>query len=120
MNPEYNFSDPVNVFECPLDKATLQLAAYSRKAVDSFLNEFDPRPNEHNDRWAVASSLIRYEIDWPLWHDEHRRARASLLSGSAFKDGARNAPTALVELTSELGAILADYESIWTSATPTP
>ena len=41
-------------------------------------------------------------------------------SGASFKDGARNAPTAIVELTSELGAILADYESIWTSATPTP
>jgi len=86
MNSEPNSRGAVNVYDCRLDKATLQLAAYSRKAVDSFLNEFDPRPNEHNDRWAVACSLIRYEIDWPLWHDEHRKARTSLLSGSAFFD----------------------------------
>ena len=37
-------------------------------------------------------------------------------SGTSFKDGARNAPTLIVQITDALGAMLSTYEDIWEKA----
>lgn len=39
-------------------------------------------------------------------------------SGASFKDGAKKAPTALIQITDAFDAMKQTYESIWNSATP--
>jgi hypothetical protein len=54
----------------------------------------------------------------PAFHDRYvfvDRA-ACYQSGASFKDGGRNAPTTLTQITDAFGAMLSTYEGIWSGA----
>ena len=78
---------------------------------------------------AAAASLIAQQEGMSIsvrstqgLHDRYLFVDGSACyqSGASFKDGAKNAPTTLTQITDAFAAVQSTYEVLWSAATPHP
>lgn len=74
------------LYRCETDRCVLELAAPSGDHVRGFLSGFAPPLAGHHDRWEISRRLVRYQVDWPLWHEVHARTHEQLKTGGTVFD----------------------------------
>lgn len=93
---------------------SVQVRLLGRKGMTSLLPAVDLMRKQTGGVIEVRSS--------PSLHDRYLfvDGRTGFQSGASFKDGAKTAPTTLMEITDAFPAVLSAYEALWASGTAQP
>jgi hypothetical protein len=65
---------------------SIELAAPNFENLNAFLDGFNPEASTYANPWSILSRLVQYEIDWPLWHEHHRRVFTQKIDGTLTHD----------------------------------